>query len=79
MSIRWKPFYWLDTERQHQRDYNEFPTYKALLKSLPEAIRKSPSKEVCIFRSKRGEFGEWFEYWSLDTNGRLVMGKSGWM
>jgi hypothetical protein len=35
--------------------------------------------EVCVSRSKRGEWGEWFEYWNLHEDGTLSKGREGWM
>ena len=68
-----------------------FKTYRELLKALPEYIKKSwnnrclvysdnpvPHNEVTVFRSRRGEWGEWFEKWALH-NGKLKKTKEGWM
>jgi len=35
--------------------------------------------EVCVSRSKRGDWGEWFEYWYLHDDGSLSKGREGWM
>jgi hypothetical protein len=73
---------------KRKSDQVEFDTYRALLKALPEYILKSrsarcheeavPSNEVTLFRSRRGEWGEWMEKWTL-IDGKLKKFKEGWM
>jgi hypothetical protein len=61
----------------------EFPTYAELKKNLKKLIQESPDHEVTIFRSRRGEWGEWFEKWILSSynynNGEPIIIKQGWM
>jgi len=35
--------------------------------------------EVRVSRLRRGKWGEWFEYWSLNENHKPVIKKQGWM
>lgn len=60
------------------REWKPFPTYSQLKKKLKELIELSPEKEVFVSRSRRGEWGEWFEYWSL-SKGKPVITRQGWM
>lgn len=45
-----------------------FKTYRELKKNLKEALLESFNNEVNISRSRRGEWGEWYETWSLVNN-----------
>ena len=54
-----------------------FKTYRELLKNLKTLI-KNTAYEVVVYRSRRGEWGEWFEYWELDANDKLRIYKKGW-
>ena len=56
----------------------EFPTYAELKKNLKKLIQESPDKELTVFRSRRGEWGEWFEKWMLRGNKPFKF-KEGWM
>jgi len=60
------------------REWKPFPTYTQLKKKLKELIEQSPDNEIFVTRSKRGEWGEWFEYWVL-SNGKPKIIKQGWM
>lgn len=60
------------------REWKPFKTYTELKRKLKELIQESPDGEVFVSRSRRGEWGEWFEYWSL-SNGQPVITKQGWM
>jgi len=35
--------------------------------------------EVRVSRSRRGEWGEWFEYWGFNAERKPVINKQGWM
>ena len=52
-----------------------YKTYRELKKDLPKFIREND--EVVVYRSRRGQWGEWFEYWTL-INGKLEITKQGW-
>jgi len=41
-------------------------------------LQRSNDNEVRVNRSRRGEWGEWFEYWSM-SNGKPVITRKGWM
>lgn len=53
-------------------------TYKELKRSLHDLLKESDNNEARVCRSRRGEWGEWFEYWSLIDNVPTIT-KQGWM
>jgi len=56
-----------------------FKTYRELKKNLKRILDKSIDADgVCVLRSRRGEWGEWFEYWKLDVNDKPVIDRKGW-
>ena len=55
-----------------------FPTYRKLKYSLKAILNKSEFGHASVVRSKRGEWGEWFEHWTLLDNGKCSIGKEGW-
>lgn len=77
---------------QSQRDYwnspsyarksmyivERFKTYQELLKKLPVILEDSIDVYVSVVRSKRGQWGEWFEHWQLDSSRKPVIIKQGW-
>jgi len=84
-----KPEFTYTTE-ESQRDYRNgrrkypnktqrFSTYRELKKELLEVLKVCIDEYVCVSRSKRGEWGEWFENWQLNSQGKPVIIKEGWM
>lgn len=74
---QWKP------EVQYTNKYNErkhFPvnTYAEIKRRMKEFLRDSKGNEVMVSRSRRGEWGEWFEYWSMCNDTPVIM-RQGWM
>lgn len=63
---------WVDT---YERTYQN---YKTLLKDLPEVFRHSSDGIVTVYRSRRGQWGEWFEKWHMAGNKPQIF-KEGWM
>ena len=45
---------------------------------MPELMENSYDDEVHVSRTKRGEWGEWFETWGI-SNGKPTIIKQGWM
>lgn len=66
-----RPGYWLN---QH---WIEYPTYSELKKHLLSAIRESDNEEITVFRQRRGEWGEWYEVWRIQSR-KPVIYKQGW-
>ena len=56
-----------------------FKTYTELKKALKDYILSNHigSYRVSVTRSRRGEWGEWFEKWEL-INGKPTITKQGW-
>ena len=55
-----------------------YPTYRELKKNIQKHLLENLEPEVSVSRSKRGEWGEWFENWQL-VNGKPKIVKQGWM
>lgn len=49
---------------------------KNMLQYMKECCLNDP--QVSVYRSRRGEWGEWFEHWVLDGNGKPKIIKQGW-
>jgi hypothetical protein len=55
-----------------------FGTYAEVKRRMRDLLEISNDNEVCVYRHRRGEWGEWFEHWSM-INGRPEITRSGWM
>ena len=55
-----------------------FPTYREFKKNVRQLIQLSPNNEVTVTRTRRGEWGEWFERWEL-INGKPKITKQTWL
>lgn len=55
-----------------------FPTYRELRKHMPIIMKEYGVDEVSVTRSRRGEWGEWFENWELAGDNLINIGE-GWM
>lgn len=66
--------------RQGKSPYKtiQYKTYRELKKNLKNHLLENLEAQVCVSRSKRGEWGEWFENWKL-INGKPEIVKQGWM
>lgn len=53
------------------------PTYRELLRVVKKSLKAKESDTVHIYRSKRGEWGEWFEIWQLICGVPEII-KQGW-
>ena len=80
-----KPYVFTNIVRKPYQPYmveshetKEFPTYRELLKNLKELLYASDEQIVTVYRTRRGEWGEWFEKWGM-YNGKPVLLKEGWM
>lgn len=57
-----------------------YNTYRELKKDLKRHIERCIEVEgVYVVRSRRGSWGEWFEYWKLDAEGKPYIDREGWM
>lgn len=69
--------YWVKNKSKYiTKQYN---TYRELKKDLKDACEQNIDDEgVHVLRSKRAEWGEYFEYWKLDNNDKPTIVKEGW-
>lgn len=58
-------------------NWRSFPTFKELKKNLKTLIKENGGQEITIYRSRRGEWGEWWEKWIL-TGEKLRKTGAGW-
>ena len=56
----------------------QYPTYRELLKNLRKHLEENLEPTVSVLRSRRGEWGEYYEHWMLG-GGKPVKVKEGWM
>jgi hypothetical protein len=56
-----------------------YNTYAELKKNLKKHLDECTEDELYIYRTRRGEWGEWFERWSLSDKGKPYIIKEGWM
>ena len=68
--------------RDKKIDYicESHPTYRKVKSRVINVLKhENPiGDEVSVSRSRRGEWGEWFETWAL-VNGKPKIIKQGWM
>ena len=57
---------------------NVYDTYAKLRRGIKAMLNASHDDMVYVSRSRRGEWGEWAETWTLE-NGKAVKVKEGWM
>lgn len=74
-----------ETRREYANSYGKkspyktisYPTYKELKKNLKNHLEENLEATICVSRSRRGEWGEWFENWQLIDNKPQIV-KQGW-
>ena len=66
-----------NNERKSRNNVNVYPTYAKLKASIGAVLRASHDECAFVVRSRRGEWGEWFEHWEL-VNGKPKIVKEGW-
>lgn len=66
--------------RKHSYKVLSYKTYRELVKDIKNVLAVSIDEDdyVSVCRSKRGEWGEWFEHWQLASNGKPRIIKQGW-
>lgn len=55
-----------------------YKTYRELKKDLKRVLEECYEDEVTVYRTRRGEWGEWFEIWGLDFEKKPYIKKQGW-
>jgi len=73
-----KPGFYFEEKGYHNQDWISFKTYRELKKQLKYHLENSREDIITVFRSRRGEWGEWFEKWTLSNNKPVIIEK-GWM
>jgi hypothetical protein len=66
-----------NNQRKSRNNVNVYPTYAKLKASIGAVLRASHDECAFVVRSRRGEWGEWFEHWQL-VNGKPTIVKEGW-
>ena len=73
--------------KETQRDYYEnkrgsafasveYKTYAELKKNLKKHLAENLEPTVSVYRSRRGQWGEWFEHWTCATKPFIIA--EGW-
>ncbi len=52
--------------------------YRKVLKNIRKYLEMSSTNKVTVTRYRRGQFGEWFEWWRM-VDGRPEIVWEGWM
>ena len=55
----------------------QYKTYRELKKNIRRHLEENLESDISVARSKRGEWGEWFEIWSK-VNGEPKILREGW-
>ena len=75
---KFRPGFWVKRHGYSgETSYRDFDTYPECLREAKKLLKSGELTEIHIFRSKRGEWGEWFEIWELQ-GGKPVKKKEGW-
>jgi hypothetical protein len=88
MAKLFKPGFWHKTKEsvsnyrlsysKKDSDWVEFNTYAELRSNLKKYLEESTEPYITVYRSRKGEWGEWYEHWELGVNGKPKIIKSGW-
>ena len=59
---------WYYDEKYHYQNvkHGTFPTFREFKKNLRSLLKESIDNEVTVYRSRRGDWGEWVEKYFLD-------------
>ena len=75
-----------ETERQFHNGERKSPykdiqysTYAELKKNLKQHLEEDLGDTVSVSRSRRGQWGEWYENWQLNAERKPVIIDEGWM
>ena len=73
-----RPGFWRDAGSCGSSEHCSFDTYRQCVSKAKQLLRDGYEKHLSISRSKRGEWGEYFENWELVNNKPTII-KEGWM
>lgn len=74
---KFKPGFWYNAP-QSKNVHVEFGTYAELKRNIKSYLQESAEQYISVHRSRRGNWGEWFEHWVLGSDGRPKIIKEGW-
>ena len=57
--------------------YEFYKTYRLLVKDIPRVMCEYGVKSIFVVRSRRGQWGEWFERWEMDYRCKPFIVKKG--
>ena len=78
MSKDKKPFVWYRSQNGTD-ECRVFDTYAELRKSMGSMMRDSIDQKLTVTRTRRGEWGQWFEVWEWNSYAKKnVITKQGW-
>jgi len=74
-----------ETRREYANSYGkkspyktiQYPTYRELKKNIKKHLEENLEPTVSVSRSRRGEWGEYFEIWEM-VEGKPTIVKKGW-
>ncbi|MFA5366651.1 MAG: hypothetical protein WC333_02105 [Dehalococcoidia bacterium] len=77
---QWKPQVTINGQTTVFDNYAEVKRNMKLLldRSISESKGLRYNAEVTVSRSRRGEWGEWFEYWGYNAERKPLIKKQGW-
>jgi len=75
---QWKPQVSY-VDRYDERKHFIVKTYAEVRRKMAEYLDESQNREVYVSRSRRGQWGEWVEYWGFNAERKPVITKQGWM
>ena len=55
-----------------------FDKYSTLKSKMKAILNESQFGHAFVVRSRRGEWGEWFENWYMDDSGKAIISSEGW-
>jgi len=55
-----------------------FDKYSTLKSKIKAILNESQFGHAFVVRSRRGEWGEWFENWYMDDSGKPMIKNEGW-
>lgn len=74
-----KPFVWYRSQNGTD-ECRVFDTYSKLRSSMRAMMSDSVDNVLTVTRTRRGQWGEWFEHWQIDeSTNKLTKVKEGWM